>query len=445
MTRQLSLIVLVSVIAASFFVTRISEREALRTEVSAPAEAIVSIRDMRTDERRHELRAEGLLIRYYGDVSQIRPGDRIKVTGKYTAIRELPSERFSQGYIDYLKSEGIAYLVEAKKLEPVEKHFDAYTLRYELRSRLGKTIDAMYPQRSPVIKALIYGDRSTMPEETEEAFVRSGTLHILALSGFHVGIIAGLLNFLLAKIPVKKRGLIVCLLLIAYAFFTGLGASILRACLFFVLYYLSFLRAERYNLFSASCMTAALLLALNPYELYSRGFVLSFAAVISIALFYPMLTDYGKKLAFSEHTIFKALLLTVSAQILTLPIGIYYFGGFSIVAAASNLLVIPIVSALMSLSLLSVLLHISAGILPLFYTADRGLIALVEGLYDLLISVNGFFAEPAWAYRQLELGAAEVAATYLVILAVYLRWEIHKIKENRYEPKKAYRNAFEGE
>lgn len=432
MTRRLSLWVLVCVAVASFFVVRFFEPS---IALSRTCDLEVKVREIRRQGFVSQIRTKEMIIKYYGEIGDLRAGDLIYVKGKCVDVRNASEKHYSEKAARYWTGQGIYLQMYAKELKIIRKNYDLYTLRHDLIHFTEGKLDAMFGKDAPMIKALVYGDRSEMSGELMEVFSKSGTAHILALSGFHVGILAVAIHVLLAKRAVQNRGLIICIVLMFYAFLTGLRPSILRAVIFFGLYFFSFLRYEKFDLFSVSCMTASILLVLEPRYLYDRGFVLSFAGVHSIALFYILLRQAVQKFRFASHPITQAILVTISAQVLTLPLGWYYFGRVSIVSLLSNLVVMPLISILMILAILSLFVHLLSLMIPFFYAMDLGLVASVRFLQSLVLRSNGFFSDLPHAYFDLEpLSAIELLMIYFVIFALYLMWELHTIKENRYEP-----------
>ncbi len=431
MTRQLSLIVLCCVVIASFFVIAFTQGGV----ISSPNyESVEQIRQIDKSKMPTEIRTAKSVIKYYVDPRGIDAGDIVLIRGKSQDVRDESSKYFSQRYSKYLLSKGIVQTVFAKEILLVEKGGGYYRLRQDLLESFQGNLDSMYGKHAPMIKSLVYGDRSELSDEVMEDFSKTGTIHILALSGFHVGILALLINILLSKISVHHRGMIICAVVGFYAFLTGMRPSILRAVLFFALYYLSFVWHERYNLFAASCMSASVLLVFNPYYVYDLGFVLSFASVMSIALFYPMLSAQLENWKYHRNFFVQSAMVGIAAQILTIPLSIYYFGRLSLVSVLANLLVIPIVSLMMGMSLVSLFVHYVARLLPIFHFMDIGLSGSVKLLQEILLRGNHIFAQLPFSYVEQNLGAKGLAIAYVVVIGLYLFWEIHQIRESRYEP-----------
>lgn len=441
MSRQFSFAVLIIVVIASFFMVKKQD------EVTRPFDTggVVKIKEISKNKSLYQLEAGPYLIKTFHLDPSIQAGDAIYFQGRQVDVRDRDQAYYSESYSKYLLSKKIYYQVEAKELELVSKGRNLYSLRYKIREFLSQTVEVLYKKEAPIIKALTYGDKNEITKEQNRTFSITGTSHVLALSGFHVGIVGGLINIGLGRFSVKNRGFFTICFLVLYAFITGLRASILRAVGFFILYYLAFAKKERYNLFSAAAMMAALLLAINPYYIYDLGFVLSFAGVFSIACFYPLVKDLLSGYKFSETKLGKAAMLTLAAQVLTQPLVAYYFGILSMVSLASNLLVVPVISLLMPLSLASISIHLLSRGLPILIPIDLGLVASVKLVHKILIASTEFFAKIPYSYLELEISRGQLIWTYLGLLGLYLAWEIKMIRENKYEFKRDRTTVREGQ
>ncbi len=430
MTRQFSLLMLICLVMASFFVTKFAEPPILEPQYRSLS---LKITEIKRNNNLTTIYAKGYIIKTFDLDPRIKPGDTIGFTGKISDVRDSSQKFYSESYSKYLLSQKIYYQAEGRGLGLVKKANNIYTVRHYIREGLSNTLDSMYGRNSAMIKALVYGDKSGMSKEENRLFSITGTSHVLALSGFHVGIVGLMLNVIFGKLPVKKRGLLTIAILISYAFVTGLRASILRATGFFVLYYIAFIKRERYNLFAASAIMASLLLAINPYYIYDMGFVLSFAGVVSIACFYPLLKSLISGYSFSKNAVVKMALVTIAAQGFTLPLCAYYFGIISIVSILSNLVIVPLISALMPLAIISVAVHALAGHIPLLYAFDMGLRGLVELVGDMVMKSAELFAKMPKAFIETQVSESQLIESLTLLIIGYLLWEIKTIRENKYE------------
>jgi competence protein ComEC len=216
-----------------------------------------------------------------------------------------------------------------------------------------------------------------------QSFSKTGTLHVLAVSGLHAGIIFMILNVLTSFLLRFKNGkqiqsLLVLLGIWYYAYVTGLSPSVCRASLMFSLMAVAKLSNRKTSSFNVVFMSAFILVLLNPFIIVDVGFQLSYTAVLGILYLQPKLQNlYLPKFKVDEY-IWGLLTVSFAAQIFTFPLSIYYFHQFPLYFLLSNLLVIPII--LVVLVMLIVLLVVS------FYPPLAQLMAVV---IQFVLKING--------------------------------------------------------
>lgn len=232
-------------------------------------------------------------------------------------------------------------------------------------------------QSNAVISALITGDRSDLEPGLLESFRKSGASHILALSGMHLGIIYGMLKLILSLIgnrpgvKVIKSATIVA----ACGFYTmsaGAGASLVRAFIFITIAEIASGCGRSKNLKDLLLTSLLIQLALFPHEIKDVRFQLSYAAIAGIAYIYPQLRDLWPQKSENEGFVLKGLrwiwysaAISVSCQITTGPIAYAYFGTFPKYFLITNLMAVPLVSAIIPFSILTTALT-AIGICPSF-------------------------------------------------------------------------------
>lgn len=213
-------------------------------------------------------------------------------------------------------------------------------------------------QEFAVGAALLLGDKSALPDEIREAYANTGAMHVLAVSGLHVGIVYMLLLgiFGLVRKSGKSRGwvsLTISLLVIwCYALLTGGSPSVLRAATMFSFLTIGRSLQRHSSIYNTLAASAFLLILIHPAILLEIGFQLSYLAVIGIVFFQRRI--YGL-LFFQSRLLDYAWQLTsvsVAAQLLTLPISLYYFHQFPVYFWISGLLVIPAATFILVLGLL---------------------------------------------------------------------------------------------
>ena len=213
-----------------------------------------------------------------------------------------------------------------------------------------------------ILSALTLGYREELDKDVQRAFSASGAMHVLAVSGLHTGIVWGIVVWILTlggwrrplyeerwKRWVLSGGIIT--ILWGYAFVTGLSPSVMRSALMLTFWELSGLFEKQTSRWNPILSAAVIVLIINPLALWSVSFQLSFAAVVSIML-------VGKKL--QEKVILRGklwqyigglLIVSVAAQVGTLPLTLYYFGQTSNYFALTNLFVIPLAFVLLLLGI----------------------------------------------------------------------------------------------
>ena len=223
---------------------------------------------------------------------------------------------------------------------------------------------------APLLTALLTGDRSLLARETVSAFRESGASHILALSGLHLGIIYVLFDRLtrVAGQTPLARGLRFGAIVLAAAFFTlmtGASPSLVRAFLFIVINEVLRLTGRPRKASRVLCLALLVQLVLDPSAIKSLGFQLSYLAMAGIFLLYPLLEAwYPPSPAWDPfRRIWKAAALSISCQLFTAPLAWWRFHSFPRHFLLTNLLALPLTTALMTTAVLTVVLW-AIGLCP---------------------------------------------------------------------------------
>ena len=215
-----------------------------------------------------------------------------------------------------------------------------------------------------VIQALLLGQRSDISEETYTNYQKAGAVHILAVSGLHIGILLLLIQFLLSPLKHIPKGRTIILILSVlflwgFAFLAGLSASIIRATTMFtfVAYAIYLNRpSNSFNILALSILF--ILLFINPNLLFQVGFQMSYAAVFAILWIFPLL----KKLYFPKNTFvryfWQLLCVSIAAQLGVLPISLYYFHQFPGLFFISNLIIVPALGIILGIGILVIFLSL---------------------------------------------------------------------------------------
>ncbi|MDT0620028.1 ComEC/Rec2 family competence protein [Croceitalea vernalis] len=212
-----------------------------------------------------------------------------------------------------------------------------------------------------IIQALLLGQRNDITSNTYDNYKDAGAVHILAVSGLHVGIILLLLQFLLNPLELLPKGktvklVIILLLLWAFAFVAGLSPSIFRAVMMF-----SFIAYAMYlnrpsNTFNILALSMFFILLLKPLVLFHLGFQMSYAAVFSIVLIYPKLQRFWYPEHWFLRRAWQLLSVSCAAQLGVLPLSLFYFHQFPSLFFISNLVVIPFLGIILGIGILVLVL-----------------------------------------------------------------------------------------
>ena len=284
------------------------------------------------------------------------------------------------------------------------------------------------PREYALGTALVLGFKDDIDQETRQAYADTGTTHIMAVSGLQVGLLFAALQWLLARVPLggasgspgRRRLLTAGLglgLIWSYALLTGLSASVLRATVMFTLVIVGQAVERQGNIVNTLCAAAFLLLLYNPYLLCDVGFQLSFGAVLSIVYVQPRLArlldarsffqgksrswqpswvqwSWGAAAALTD-AIWQLTVLSLAAQLVTFPLGLYYFHQFPFSFLLSNLVAVPISSFAV---------YVGVGLL-----AVKGLVALLAWSLPAAVghyldylpkAVGWFFERTIWLFNE---------------------------------------------
>lgn len=332
---------------------------------------------------------------YFNNI--LRLSNTFEIDGKIQ-----PADGFSSIFefkSDYFKSKGISFILNTnltKRVNLIKKNNSYINFIDDIRIKFLIMVNENLPADiGYLINSLITGDRSEIPIDVNQQFVNSGTIHILAVSGSHVGIILILLMFALQRSNKFFRFFTILIALIFYWHFTGATSSAKRAIIMAIVWQICLLLERKNNNINVLAISALILLFINPLELYQLGFQLSFAAVLSIIIFYPMLEKQKqnilKKIKRKNWKyiildyLFESFLITIAAQILLFPILAYYFERFSIISFLSNLIIVPLSGIIITSSFVMTLFYFLSA--PLFFIFREANIVLVK----LLIYFVEFF------------------------------------------------------
>jgi len=281
-------------------------------------------------------------------------GDELRLYGELSAPRTVlnPGE-FDYGNFLAQKDIHAVFQTIGKKCARVTKNGNSWALARIIavsRRHLATLVDKIYPsQEAAIVKALVLGLRSDVSPEVRSQFMKTGTIHLLAISGMNITMIAGTfyLMFLFLGMGFRRSSWVTILIVIVYVGLAGSGIPIQRAGHGAVLVLLAVLAGRPVHLLNSLCFSFFVILAWNPQSLWNIGFQLSFLCVFSLLLILPLLARVNAWI----------LSLGSSLAVLfgTFPVVLYYFNIFSPVSVLANIVAIPLCDAALLMSLFALL------------------------------------------------------------------------------------------
>ena len=207
-----------------------------------------------------------------------------------------------------------------------------------------------------VLSALLLGDKSNMEYELRQTFINAGVMHILAVSGLHVGIlfivVLRLLSLIKQSYSLKILKLVIIIsILWMYAFITSLSPSVMRAATMFSFFAISNFLGRTTNIYNTLAASAFLLLIIDPFMIYKIGFQLSYLAVLGIITIYPKIYNLINFRSLLLDYVWQLICVSIAAQVATFALSIYYFHQFPNYFLLANIMVLPLVPIIINLGL----------------------------------------------------------------------------------------------
>ncbi len=358
----------------------------------------------------------GVRIVLRADEMPWRAGDCLRVRAQVLPERAVPVEgMFDSG--NWLRCNGLAASAACIDAQYVGHPFSwaaVIGVADEMRARLAHLLMAPAKPgdaRAQVLCALVLGDKTYSEPETINEFRRGGCLHIFAVSGLHVGIVALLVHMLLRKLLLRSRlrSGVVIVFSGLYVLMTGMSIPALRAWLMLALLLLGRELKRPVSMANIWCAAALLVLLAAPWQLQNAGFLLSFAvyAAICVGVRYGMVckpwvqpdpfipkriyTRYERWLLRADFSLRGVVIVSLSAWLVALPITMLYFHTFNLYGVLTNIAITPLLLPLMLVGILALVL----SAVPMVGAAVHALALYGAGM---LLGVVGAFSDMPAAY-----------------------------------------------
>lgn len=293
-------------------------------------------------------------------------------------------------YQKYLKNKQIHHQVYLRKEHLFKLDDTKFSLKgfaSKVRNSINESLIAngFKKDELAVMNALLLGQRNFMTRDLLESYSGAGAIHILAVSGLHIGIILLILSFIFKPIHYIKNGKLIATLLIilslwVYALIAGFSASIVRAVSMFTALTIGMNLIKRYNVYNTLVISMFFLLLFNPFYLFEVGFQLSYMAVFAIVWVQPKLYKLWNPSNWLLRKIWQLLTVSIAAQLGILPLSLFYFHQFPGLFFLSNLVLIPVLGFILAVGILVVVLSYF-DVLPV----------LLKEVYEFIIQVMNSF------------------------------------------------------
>jgi competence protein ComEC len=319
-------------------------------------------------------------------------------------------------YKFYLAKQGIhrqLFINSAQFLELSKASSSLVGISEKFRNKVQKSLLTYNFKKDEfaVISALLLGQRQGVSNELLTDYAGAGAIHILAVSGLHVGIILLILSFLFRPLEKFKYGsylkafcIVLCLWM--FAFIAGLSASVVRAVTMFTFLAVGH-SLQRKKVVEFSLISSMLfLLIVKPMFLFDVGFQLSYLAVFGIIWVQPKLVSIYKPKFLIDKKIAQLITVSIAAQVGILPLSIYYFQQFPGLFVLSNLVIIPFLSAILI-----------GGIVVVFMALLNILPSFLAALYGFVIFFMNSFV--SWVAQQEQFLFKEISISFTMMLGCY--------------------------
>nr|WP_185739455.1 ComEC/Rec2 family competence protein [Gramella sp. Hel_I_59] len=359
------------------------------------------------------------------DPNSLKPGDILLLP--FTTERvKLPANPFMFSYRDYL--EGLKMHrqlhINHSEVEVISFNNSLHSYSRSLRTKLIENVRRYNFSQNEiaVFQALILGQRSDLNDKLYKDYAAAGAVHILAISGLHIGILLLMLNWLLKPLKRFKAGewssLLLCIVLLwSFAMLTGLQPSVVRAVTMFSFLAVGLNLKRKTGAFNSLALSFFFLLLIDPYYILQVGFQLSYLAVFCILLIQPKLYNLINISNKFLDYFWKLSSVSIAAQIGVLPLSIYYFHQFPGLFLLTNLFILPFLGVLLISGIL-VLILAYVGWLPDFLVwLFNKLLSVMNWAVTEIASIKPF------VFSNIDFSIFQTIALYLLLAGIMMIWQ----------------------
>lgn len=373
-----------------------------------------------------ELKCDGKVMAYFQrdtNALKLRYGDQLIAQIQLKPVEPTMNPN-SFDYKKYLSNQGIyhrTYIPSSKwVLAKRAQGFNIYRIGTSLQERFINLFKIHHPNPNEltVASALVLGYDNNIEPELRSAYTTTGALHILSVSGMHVGVIYLVLSVLLVSLKRKPltrilRGIILLAVVWFYALITGLSPAVLRSAVMLSFIIVGECGEREQNTINTLAASAFILLIIDPFQITNIGFQLSYLAVAGIVLIEPLVRSIWSPKAKIVQLLWGLTTVSIAAQLASSPLSLYYFHQFPNYFIFTNYIAIPLSSVAIYAGMLTLLTS------PFIWISHQ-LALLFFGSVALLNYCIQFFSHlPYASIKNIQLTLLETILIYIFVFSLY--------------------------
>lgn len=332
-------------------------------------------------------------------------------------------------YKNYLKKKYIYHQLFVEPhllLEGTTENVTLFGIANDIREHINNKLKPynFKPDELAIINALLLGQRQDISEEVYTSYTNAGAIHILAVSGLHVGIILLILSLTLKPLERFKHGkllktILLVLMLWCFAVIAGLSASVTRAVTMFSIVAIGMNLNRPTNIYNTLAISVLVILLVKPLFIFDVGFQLSYLAVFAIVTIDPLLYKLWQPKNWLLDKYWHTFTITIAAQFGIIPVSLYYFHQFPGLFFVSNLVIIPLLGLILGLGVIVILLAVLNGLPNILASTFGYIISLMNNF------VGWVSKQEAFLFQDIPFNILYVLTSYGVIITCF-KWVFRK-------------------
>ena len=362
--------------------------------------------------------------------AELKIGDIILLPIQISEIRT-PLNPHQFNYKLYLERSGILHQSYSKAQDIQRITFNSYNLfriADRFRNKIIKKLEMAHFSKAEfsIIKALLLGERRDISPSTYSNYASAGAIHILAISGLHIGILLWLITAILKPLKRFRNGntysfILTLLFLWGFALLTGLAPSVVRAVFMFSIIALGMQMRRKTTITNSLFISLFFLLLIHPSYVFQVGFQLSYLAMFGIIALQPLLQKVWNPKSRIILYFWKLLTVSFAAQMAVLPLSLYYFHQFPSLFFVTNLVILPFLGLILGLGLVIIILSLIDLLPPFLIDVYEWIILQMNNFVSLIASFENFII------KDISFSLMICLALYLLMFSAFQVWSSRNI------------------